>query len=471
MNLINGFGTAEERKAQAIQFRDKLNNISPSFCAAKWKQVTVHLHNGRTHSCHHPNTHHIPIKEIEKNPAALHNTKFKIEQQQLMLAGKRPKECDYCWRVEDSDPTGSVFSDRIMKSIDDWAYPHIDEIVNNPTKLQDPSYLEVSFSSVCNFKCSYCGPEVSSKWMEEIKEFGHYPTSKQYNGISWMKDQNRLPYLERDVNPYVEAFWKWWPDLYPNLQVLRVTGGEPLLTKHTFKLLDFILENPRPELELNINSNLCVPEKVFLEFIDILKRIQDSRSVKSIKIYTSCEAKGEKAEYIRHGLNYNQWFDNCHRLMRSVPRCRISTMSTYNALSVTSFKGFLEDMLAFRLEYSNIEDRHPSGVDIPYLRYPTHQSIEILPDEYQSFIEDQVTFMTNNQQITHIPEKCGRGYYDYEINRMCRVLSVFNNRTINTVDQKDFIRFINEHDRRRGTDFLKIFPEMEDFYNYCNERL
>jgi hypothetical protein len=51
------------------------------------------------------------------------------------------------------------------------------------------------------------------------------------------------------------------------------------------------------------------------------------------------------------------------------------------------------------------------------------------------------------------------------------VLSVFNNRTINTVDQKDFIRFINEHDRRRGTNFLKIFPEMEDFYNYCNERL
>lgn len=467
--VIDEFGTAEERRAQAVKFREGLNEISPSFCVAKWKQVTVHLHNGRTHSCHHPSTHHIPIEEISKNPAALHNTKFKIEQQQLMLAGKRPAECDYCWKVEDSDPTGQVFSDRIMKSIDYWSRNHIDDIVSNPLKLHDPSYLEVSFSSVCNFKCSYCGPEVSSKWMEEIKEHGHYPTSKHYNGITWMKDQGHLPYLEREVNPYVDAFWKWWPDLYPNLQVLRVTGGEPLLTKHTFRLLDFILKNPRPELELNINSNLCVPEKVFLEFTDVLRRIQDAGAVKSIKIYTSCEAKGARAEYIRHGLVYNQWLDNCHRLMQLVPKCRVSVMSTYNALSVTSFKEFLADMLAFRLEYTSEIDRHPSGIDIPYLRYPAHQSIEILPESYRPYIKDQVDFMTENQQVTHIPELCGRGYYDYEINRMSRVLSVFDNKQTNLQDQKDFAIFVDEHDRRRGTSFLETFPEMSEFYNYCKQ--
>ena len=467
--VIDDYGTAEERKAQAIAFRNSINNISPSFCVAKWKQVTVHLHNGRTHSCHHPSSHYIPIEEIGRNPAALHNTEFKLAQQQLMLEGNRPSECDYCWKVEDSDPTGAVFSDRIMKSIDYWARPHIDDIVTNPTKLHDPSYLEVSFSNVCNFKCSYCGPEVSSKWMEEIKEFGHYPTSKHYNGISWLKDQNRLPYLEREVNPYVDAFWKWWPDLYPNLQVLRVTGGEPLLTKHTFRLLEFILANPRPNLELNINSNLCVPEKLFVEFMDVLKRIQEAGAVKEIKIYTSCEAKGARAEYIRHGLNYNQWLDNCNRLMQTVPHCKMTVMSTYNALSVTSFGDFLKDMLEFRLAYTNEVDRHPIGIDIPFLRWPTHQSIEILPEDYKHYIEDQVAYMTANQQVTHIPELCGRGYYDYELNRMSRVLSVFNSRTTNFRDQKDFAVFVDEHDRRRGTNFLETFPEMEDFYNYCKQ--
>ena len=466
---MDDFGTDSERKQQVINFRNKINDISTSFCVAKWKQVTVHLHNGRTHSCHHPVPHHIPLEEIAVDVSALHNTKFKKEQQQLMLAGERPDECDYCWKVEDSDPNGEVFSDRVMKSIDHWARPHIDEIVANPDKSHNPSYLELSFSSVCNFKCSYCTPEVSSKWMEEIKEYGSYPTSTRLHSIEWLKDNNRLPYLEREVNPYVDAFWNWWPDLYPNLKVLRITGGEPLLTKHTFKLMDFILANPRPDLELNINSNLCVPEKLFVEFMDVLKRIQDAGAVKTVKIYTSCEAKGPRAEYIRHGLNYNQWLDNCNRLMQTVPHCKITVMSTYNALSVTSFKEFLQDMLEFRLAYTNEIDRHPIGIDIPYLRWPNHQTVDILTDDYAVQIQEQIDFMVANQQQTYIPELCGRGFYDYEINRMRRVLSVFNDRKIDLTNRKDFVKFVDEHDRRRGTNFLQTFPEMTKFYNECKE--
>ena len=465
---MNDFETPEERRAFADAFRNKINEISPSFCVAKWKQVTVHLHNGHTHSCHHPTAHHIPLEEIKVDCSALHNTKFKMQQQQLMLNGDRPTECDYCWKVEDSDPSGTVFSDRIMKSIDNmWASPYINEIISNPNKSHDPSYLEISFSSICNFKCSYCGPEVSSKWMEEIKEYGEYPTSKHFNSIDWMRSANKIPYLEREVNPYVDAFWEWLPKLYPDLKVLRITGGEPLLTKHTFAMMEYILKNPRPDLELNINSNLVVPEKLFLKFVLLAKRIQDEGAVKNLKIYTSCEAKGNKAEYIRHGLIYDQWLNNCHRLMQEIPRCKLSFMCAYNALSVTSFKEFLADVLAFRLEYTNEEDRHPSGIDIPYLRWPHHQAIDILPDEYRYLIEDQIKFMRDNMQQTHVPALCGRGFYDYEVNRMTIILNVFDNRIINRLDQKDFAIFVDEHDRRRGTNFLKTFPEMETFYNYC----
>ena len=43
-----------ERHAEV---RKQIDAVSPSFCAAKWQQVTLHLHNGRTHSCHHPRPH------------------------------------------------------------------------------------------------------------------------------------------------------------------------------------------------------------------------------------------------------------------------------------------------------------------------------------------------------------------------------------------------------------------------------
>jgi len=178
---------------ERVEYKQELDSISPSFCAAKWTQTTIHLGLGHTHSCHHPRTHVIPIAEISKDPSALHNTEFKKNVRQQMLDGIRPKECDYCWKVEDA---GEPLSDRILKSAESWSRPYIDDIVAaGSSKSVNPKYLEISFSNVCNFKCSYCSPDVSSKWMEEIKEHGPYPTSNRYNNLEWVKIQNTKPIL------------------------------------------------------------------------------------------------------------------------------------------------------------------------------------------------------------------------------------------------------------------------------------
>jgi hypothetical protein len=64
--------------------RQKINNVSCSFCTAKWLQTTLYLQTGYNHSCHHPAPHKIPLEEIEKNPAALHNSMYKKEQRLKM---------------------------------------------------------------------------------------------------------------------------------------------------------------------------------------------------------------------------------------------------------------------------------------------------------------------------------------------------------------------------------------------------
>src|SRR6056300_1148290 len=71
-----------------------LNEVSPSFCLAKWYSVSLHLPTGKTHSCYHPPAHHIPLKELVDNPDALHNTEHKKEQRRIMLKGGRPEECN-----------------------------------------------------------------------------------------------------------------------------------------------------------------------------------------------------------------------------------------------------------------------------------------------------------------------------------------------------------------------------------------
>ena len=457
------------------KFQDKIDKISSSFCIAKWKQVTIHLDTGRTHSCHHPPTHKIPIEEIQKNPSALHNTNFKKKQREMMMQGLRPPECDYCWRVEDSEKQDGemVFSDRITKSANYWARPYIEEIKQAGWTYDPlPSFMEVNFGSTCNFKCSYCNPEISSKWMEEVKNYGGYKLNGlEYNGLAWLEQNDRIPILNKEYNPYVEAFWRWWPELVRELKIFRITGGEPLLNKNTFQVLDFLIENPHPELSLSINSNLGVPTNVINKFIEKMQIIQDKKAIKEFYLYTSCEAQGNRAEYIRYGLNYKDWLTNCEKIIRDIPDSRLGLMATYNLLSITSFKDMLEDILILKNRYTIQPERpHTVSLDTPYLRWPEFMAPWLMPPEWLVHIEDTITWMYKNLQQTYWPPLCGIGFFDHEIKKMERIYIVCktalkekDTKEIN-LHRQNFIKFVDEHDLRRNTNFLKTFPEFKKIY-------
>ena len=142
-DTTNNFELDPDPETAAQLVKPKLDKISPSMCLAKWKQVTLHLQTGHTHSCHHPVTHKIPLEEIKIDPSALHNTSFKKKQRQKMLEGIRPKECDYCWIAEDADTNGTTYSDRITKSSEDWATPYLKEVTNKSwTENSNPSYVD-----------------------------------------------------------------------------------------------------------------------------------------------------------------------------------------------------------------------------------------------------------------------------------------------------------------------------------------
>ncbi len=64
-----------ELTPQYKKTKEFLDTVGCGMCMAKWTQVTIHLQNGHTHSCHHPATHKISLSELKDNPTALHNTK------------------------------------------------------------------------------------------------------------------------------------------------------------------------------------------------------------------------------------------------------------------------------------------------------------------------------------------------------------------------------------------------------------
>lgn len=457
-----------------LEVKRKLDDIGPGFCLAKWTQVTVHLGLGQTHSCHHPPTHKIPLDEIKIDVSALHNTKTKKDRRREMLNGIRPKECSFCWSVEDLE--GDNVSDRILKSSKEWSLPHINEVLDSADEGNiQPKYLEVSFSNVCNFKCSYCSPAISSKWMEEIERHGHYNTHLNYNSLETLQSQGKIPIKASEHNPYIEAFWQWLPNIWKSLHTFRITGGEPLLDKNLFKVLDFIIENPNPELDLSINTNLCVPDELYNKFLKKIKIINENKFVKTIYLFTSCEAYGVQAEYIRYGLDYTTWYRNCERYINEIPEPLINVMATYNNLSVITFKPFLEDILKLikKTFWKSVEHKSKAEfrIDIPHLTYPGHQSITILTEEYKKYFEEQLQFMQEHQ-ITD--KMLGAGFCDEEIHKMSRIKDTFDQFLLKpktdylNILRKDFVIFVDEHDKRRGTNFLKTFPELKNFYDLCS---
>ena len=142
------------------QVFQRLNEVSPSFCLAKWFNVSIHIPTGRTHSCYHPPAHQIPLKEVAIDVSALHNTRYKKNQRKLMLKGDRPIECGFCWQIEDS---GDQLSDRAYRSKDVYEPGLIEEaVLLGETGNPNPRYVEVNFNQSCNFKCSYCITHLST---------------------------------------------------------------------------------------------------------------------------------------------------------------------------------------------------------------------------------------------------------------------------------------------------------------------
>lgn len=441
------------------EMRQRLDAVGPGFCLAKWTQLTLNLQNGTAHSCHHPPVHKIPVKEIQSDPSALHNTSFKKQQRVDMLKGKRPAECDYCWRIEDADK--KAYSDRHYKSAFSWSEPFFDRIANsNGTENFTPSYVEVSFSHACNFKCMYCSPSISTSWMKEIKQHGAYPTTDQYNNLEWIEQTGKMPIPTREYNPYVEAFWKWWPTLYKGLHTFRVTGGEPLMSKDTFRMMDWILETDEPntDLLLGINTNFCVEDKLFDRFIEQAQAILDSGRIRKLEIYTSAEAFGNKAEYIRDGLDYKKFMNNVNRVCELFGHREdftLTFMCTYNALSVTSFSDFVGDLVKVREDYG----LYSIYIDVSYVRYPEMMDVKILPAEFETHLNSTIEYMESMQELGLM--------HDSETAKPKRILEYWRStRTTNQeVHIKNFKTYTQELDKRRNTSFKQVFPEYSAWYD------
>ena len=471
MTLLNNSGDNNTVKTDGTLHSEFMSSaeymqakLGPALCLAKWQQTSLHLTTGHTNSCYHPPLHRIDADAIQSNPSALHNTAHKRQERRDMLDGKKPEGCSYCWRVE---ATGNL-SDRHYRSGEPWAADTYEQVISNdPLEWNvNPAYVEVTFNNACNLQCSYCSPQFSSSWQKEINQHGAYPTSNKHNSLDYFTGERR-PIPNREHNPYVEAFWQWWPDLYPQLKHFRMTGGEPLMDKNTHRVLDYVIANPKPDLHLNVTSNFSVEPKLFDNYLNKVKTLTQNDCVEHFMQFVSLDAWAERGEYIRHGLNYGVLGESVNRFLEEVPhRTSITFIITMSNLNITGLKDLLQWILNLRKTYST--DRQHIWFDTPILREPAWQCLNIMPESYAWQLQQIVDWM--NIQ-TETSDNRYQGFKDYEVQRVQRVVDWMRAEYKEDITaQADFYRFFAEHDRRRNTNFLQTFPEMSEWWDQCKYR-
>ena len=202
-----------------------------------------------------------------------------------------------------------------------------------------------------------------------------------------------------------------------------------------------------------INSNLGTD-------VDI-DRLLDSTKGMAIDIYTSNEAVGLQAEYIRDGLVWADWANNVERLLSSGQFRGIHVMCTINALCLDSLDQLLECILQWKTKYG----RDAVSFTLNILRFPSFQSPLVLPDHLRTQYRDRLHAWLDANRASEF-------LHEHELNHLQRLIDYLD--VVKTPHSdafempkllNDFRQFYTQYDSRRSKDFGQAFPELKEWYD------
>ncbi len=441
------------RQNNAIsQTRDRLATLSSTFCPVKWRHATIHLASGHVKSCCHS-----PLRPIENIIGAeFHDTNIDRQERKDLLAGNKPSSCQTCWDIEDQ---GHI-SDRLAWSSMPWIYNHPYKKETLTDSALKPTWIELNFSSKCNLKCAYCSPNNSTSWAAELKKYGPIPTVPVHNDLSVVSNSEYLN--ERPKPEMAERFWAWFESTVPDFGLIKLTGGEPFLCEETFELFDRLLAGGKHEkLELAINTNMMTEPKIWDRFIEYSHKLLDSQTIGALYLHPSLDAWGARAEFIRFGLNLETFEKNALKFLKEGQGHFLIT-ATATCLSLCGTLELYEKLVDWMQQTS--KSRWISIVQNP-VHSPAWLSLRLLPDFFKSESQKIEAFVSR-----HLTSDI-YGFHDLDLDRLKAVTRMIGqDYEGKSGDRDNLLRFMNHHDKIRGTDFKKTFPELEFLKDYANGR-
>ena len=213
-----------------------------------------------------------------------------------MMAGEELSECEVCDHKLLNTNVYRSYWNQLFKDRVDEAYVTTDE--KGATTMQTISF-DYRFNNLCNFKCRMCGDMLSSSWEAESRKHNRWSKESQ----PWMASPLREQIIKFQDTQVVQEF----VDAIETKTIKEIywCGGEPLMWDMHWKAMQRIIDlGFAKEVYVRYNTNLSRTSLKGIKLFDLLPQFQDWQ------ICSSLDGTGEVGEYIRDGLNYEQWLDN-----------------------------------------------------------------------------------------------------------------------------------------------------------------
>lgn len=481
-----------------------MTSLQKSYCRKRWDFPVVNFERLEIKTCCKTEGQKVSFDEIEEYKEDLFlNTPYQKARRAEMLKGVRHSSCETCWAAEDSglnsfrqndtklakpwiikDKTNEIDSSFSIKtelvSTKNSETVIIRDIDKDHSILRSDKVdqLEIVLGNECNLKCSYCSPFYSTKWREDLELWALGTNSSELSEASKADLFEKL--TKRESEAFWNYFWSWFDNtVIKSVDRISLIGGEPLISSMLPRFLKRLEEslvkrsqNSQEKLpKFIIVTNLSLVGKKFQELLTKIKAIS---RITEVEIQVSFENIGEKAEYVRNGLNWSNLNDNLIELckLKDSP-VSIGVQMAINSLSVSSLQKVVSYIYDLSVEYDKEIILYPIVVTYPEVHKPF-----ILPSVFSKHIAMAIL------KIDHILNSIGNNknkmknslyYLKSVLTPMYHSLRDSQSETAKwdagSIDlaRVNFYRYFSAYDKVRGTSFDSVFPEYGNFFDHCKD--
>jgi radical SAM protein with 4Fe4S-binding SPASM domain len=401
---------------------------SETFCMLPW----THMHafpDGRVYPCCLADYWH-PVGDLRKNTMREVWNQDQYKQLRVNMLNEQPsKECTKCYEQEKH----GAFS---MRNDSNRNYGHLikeveqtkEDGTHNEFKIR---YWDVRFSNLCNFRCRSCGPIFSSNWFNDhVKLYNRVPDVLG-------RDMARVEYAAGDE----DAMEAQMIEHVPYLEQVYFAGGEPLIMKEHYALLEKLIDAGKTDVRIQYNTNFSE-----MRFKD--KHVFEYwKHFKNVSVGASLDGMGAQAELIRKGADWAQTVENRERMMKEVPHVDFYVSSTVSSMNVLH-------VLDFHREWARLGLIKAKDWNINICQSPEWYRIDIFNQEFKERViypayEEHIAWLDPQDSL----RRATTGYQS--------LLSLMKG----SVGTEHWPRFVEETaklDSVRGEDFWALFPELKN---------